>query len=92
MQGVYRAIIEFDNVVIASPIHYSQLTGPLLSLASRFQCYYAARKFRGSPVELKRKNGGLILVGGGNEIPACRDASAISGTHELADKLNRLQE
>lgn len=66
MQEVYQAMKEYDNVIIASPIHYSQLTGQLLGLFSRFQCYYAAKKFRGSPVELKRKNGGLILAGGGD--------------------------
>ena len=66
MQRVYDAVETFDNVVIASPIYYSQLPGPLLSLASRFQTYYSARKFRGSPVRLSRKKGALILTGGGD--------------------------
>lgn len=72
MQAVYHAVEESDNIIIASPLHYSRLTGPLLSLAGRFQRYYAAKRFLKSPVTIKRKNGVLVLVGGGdgNEKPA----------------------
>lgn len=54
------------NVVIASPIYFSELTGPLLSVLSRLQQYYCAMAFRGEPYPLKGKRGGLILVGGGD--------------------------
>jgi multimeric flavodoxin WrbA len=53
MQEVYKAVEEYDNIVIASPIYYSQLTGELLSLASRFQRYYAAKRFRGDAVNTR---------------------------------------
>ncbi len=67
MQAVYQALEEADNVVIASPLYFSQLTGPLLSLASRLQRYYAARRFRGErPLAGKARRGGLILAGGGD--------------------------
>jgi GTP-binding protein LepA len=53
---------DFDVVVIASPIYMSTLTGPLVNLASRFQCYYAARRFLKSPHLIRPKKGALLLV------------------------------
>ncbi|MDL2287036.1 flavodoxin family protein [Eubacteriales bacterium OttesenSCG-928-G02] len=35
MQKVYQLIDESDNIVIASPIYFSELTGSLLNLMSR---------------------------------------------------------
>ena len=57
---------DYDNLVIASPIHTSLLTGPVVSLASRFQCYYAARRFQNDPIVRRQKRGAIILVGGGD--------------------------
>ena len=66
MQEVYDFIVECDNILIASPIYFSQLTGALLNVASRLQTFYCARKFRGEkPIE-KTKKGAVILVGGGD--------------------------
>lgn len=51
----------FDNIVLASPVYYGTLPGPVLSLMSRFQVYR-------SPLHTyprKDKKGGLILVAGG---------------------------
>ncbi|MCR4966182.1 MAG: flavodoxin family protein [Bacteroidales bacterium] len=70
MQEVYRYLEDCDNVVIASPIYYAELTGKLLDAASRFQVYYSARFFRGEDPGLKPKRGGVILVGGGDGDPA----------------------
>ena len=64
MDAVYAD--DFDVVVIASPIYMSTLTGPLVGLASRFQCYYAARRFLKSPFPIRKKAGALLLVGGGD--------------------------
>ena len=47
----------------------SNLTGPLISLASRFQAYYAARRFLKDAIDIKEKTGVLILVGGGDGRP-----------------------
>ena len=69
MQEIYRYIEECDNVVIASPIYYAELTGKLLDAASRFQIYYSARYFRQEEPEIKPKKGGVILVGGGDGDP-----------------------
>lgn len=45
MEDIYAYIQECDNILIASPIYFSQLTGPLLCVASRLQTYWSARFF-----------------------------------------------
>lgn len=67
MQAIYAD--DFDNVVIAAPIHCSMLPGPVVSLASRFQMYYSAKKFLDAPVVRRRKKGALIIAGGGDGSP-----------------------
>lgn len=69
MQAIYDYIETCDNVVIASPIYFSELTGPLLSLASRLQIYFCSRYFRKEEIIKNMKNGGVILVGGGDGDP-----------------------
>ena len=76
MQDIYRYLENCDNVVIASPIYYAELTGKLLDAASRFQVYYSARFFRGEDPGLRPKKGGVILVGGGDGDPARPYATA----------------
>lgn len=72
MQEVYEYLQDCDNVLIASPIQFGEMTGPLLSVLSRFQTYDCAKRFRKEiPIE-KPKKGGVIIVGGNNgnkEIP-----------------------
>ena len=63
MQDIVPYWRECDNVVLASPIWFSSLSGPLLSLASRFQTLFAARHFRQEPAGGKRKNGVILLTG-----------------------------
>jgi multimeric flavodoxin WrbA len=63
MQKVYPYLNECDNVVLASPIWFSSLSGPLLNICSRIQTLYAGTYFRGEPNKSKEKNGVLILVG-----------------------------
>lgn len=66
MQEVYNYIQECDNILIASPLYFSELSGQLLAITSRLQTYFCARFFRKvNPVE-KEKKGGVILVGGGD--------------------------
>ncbi len=57
---------ECDNIVIASPIYFSELTGPLLSSVSKIQAYWSARFFRKKEIIDKPKKGGIILIGGGD--------------------------
>lgn len=66
MQEVYPWIIDCDHIVIASPIYFSELTGPLLSVLSRVQTLYCAHAFRGEEKTLSGKYGQILLVGGGD--------------------------
>jgi len=66
MQEIYEYIQECDNVLIASPIYFSELTGALLNLGSRLQTYFCARFFRKEKPLEKSKKGAVILVGGGD--------------------------
>ncbi len=60
---------DFDNVVIASPLYMSNLTAPLIGLASRFQAYYCAKRFLNDEFILTKKKAALIIVGGGDGGP-----------------------
>jgi multimeric flavodoxin WrbA len=67
MQEYYQLLDEVDNVVLASPVYFSELTGELLSFASRLQKFFAARVFKkDKEFKLKEKNGALILAAGGD--------------------------
>lgn len=66
MQEIYSYIEECDNIVIASPIYFSELTGKLLDVGSRLQTYFCGRFFRGDTAVTKSKRGAVILVGGGD--------------------------
>ena len=69
MQQVYAYLEECDNIIIASPIYFSELTGRLLDVASRLQMYYCAKHFRKESLLRKPKTGAVILVGGGDGGP-----------------------
>ncbi len=66
MSVILNDLDSYDNVIIASPLYFSQLTGALLSLCSRFQVLYTARKFRGVSKKTTPKQGILVLAGGGD--------------------------
>ena len=66
MQDVYNYIQECDNILIASPLYFSELTGKLLDVGSRLQTYFCARFFRKEEPVAKSKKGAVILVGGGD--------------------------
>lgn len=76
MQEIYRYIQECDNILIASPIYFSELTGKLLDVGSRLQTYYCARAFRQEEPVPKPKKGAILLVGGGDGAmdTACKTA------------------
>jgi len=66
----WKALDEYirscDNIIIASPIYFSELTGQLLAITSRLQSYWISRHFRENELIPKKKFGGIILVGGGD--------------------------
>ena len=66
MQVVYDYLQGCDNVIIASPIYFSELTGKLLDVGSRLQTYFCARYIRKDEPVMKSKKGAVILVGGGS--------------------------
>ena len=66
MQDIYKYIQECDNILIASPLYFSELTGKLLDVGSRLQTYFCARFFRNEEPIVKSKKGAVILVGGGD--------------------------
>lgn len=82
MQEIYKYLADCDNVVLVSPVWFSSLSGPALNLTSRFQTYFASRRFRNAPVERKPKKGLIILVGGnaGTEIHPLETARMILRT------------
>lgn len=70
MQDIYNLLHEVDHVVIASPIYFSELTGKMLSFASRLQRFFAQRVIcKVEDYKLKPKNGAILLVGGGDGSP-----------------------
>lgn len=66
MQEVYPFLDECDNVVLASPIWFSSLRGPLLNIASQIQTFFAAEYFRKERKSMKQKNGIILIVGAEN--------------------------
>jgi multimeric flavodoxin WrbA len=67
MQEIYKLLNEVDNIILASPLYFSELTGELLSFASRLQLFYVSRCIR-KDIEFnqKKKNGVLIITAGGD--------------------------
>lgn len=66
MEEVYSYTANCDNILIASPVYFSELTPPLLAVGSRFQAFYCARRFLGNEPVMKVKSGGILLTGGGD--------------------------
>lgn len=66
MQEIYKYIQECDNILVASPVYFSELTGKLLDVGSRLQAFFCARFFRKEEPIIKPKKGAVILVGGGD--------------------------
>jgi len=77
MQPVYDYIAECDNVVLASPIWFSSLSGPALNIASRLQTLFIGRFRRGEKHE-PTKNGVLILAGAQPKTKAAPVESAMT--------------
>ncbi|MBR1765382.1 MAG: flavodoxin family protein [Ruminococcus sp.] len=66
MQAIYAYLSECDNVVLASPVHYGELSAMLLKAASRFQMYSSALIFRREALPVRAKRGAVILSQGGS--------------------------
>lgn len=66
LQDIINDLDSYDNIIIASPLYFSELTGSLLNICSRFQQLFVAKYFRGVKTITTPKKGVLILTGGGN--------------------------
>ncbi len=77
-----------DNLVLASPVWFSELSGPLLNLCSRLvQPYFAARRFRNEIPAVRKKSGVLILTAGGEKNT---EEKAAETAHTLFKSMNAL--
>lgn len=66
MQELYGKINEYDNVIIASPLYFSELSGPMISMCSRFQYFWISRFFKKRELITKSKAGVLLIAGAGD--------------------------
>lgn len=80
MQKVYEYAEKCDNLVIATPLYFSQPTGRLLDVCSRAQLYFSQRRFRVNTPRLNIRKGGVILTGG-----SCNDIGAQRAFETLKD-------
>jgi len=66
MSLFYEDILNSDNIIIASPLYYSMLTGSVLNFVSRFQLFFVLKNIaKVDGFSIKRKRGFLVLTGGG---------------------------
>ncbi len=79
MQEIYDTFETYDNIVIASPVWYSALSGITLDICSRFQTYFAGKRFREDITEMKQRRGVILLAGGqkGTETAPIESAKVI---------------
>ena len=61
-QELDQKIREADNIVIASPIYFNEITGELLKILSKVQVYWSGRFIRQDQVIEKPKRGGVMLA------------------------------
>lgn len=76
MPDVLRALAEADCIVLASPLHFTSLSAPLVACISRLQLFWR----RPSPVLVpeKLRLGCLVLTGGGEYPEMFRPARSVA--------------
>ncbi len=75
MQQVYQWIQEADWIILASPVHFDEVSGSLLQVMSRLQLYWMARQKRGEELlpEKIRRGAALLAAGGPGKAQAAQD-------------------
>ncbi len=86
MTALYRYIEDCDNIVLASPMYFNELTGRMLDICSRLQMYFSAAHFRHAPIPIRPKRGGVILTGGGMGNPEKPYDTAVNLLHHMGAK------
>ncbi len=69
LQPLLTAIDAADVVILVSPIHFTELSGSLLSALSRLQCLWAARQKHGKALITDKPRHGIILLTAGSDGP-----------------------
>ena len=75
-----------DVLVIASPVFFSQLSGPLLSLLSRLQCRYLDRALRSAPP--RNALGVVLLAAGGAAFHLLQSGALVSSVQSGVNGTN----
>jgi multimeric flavodoxin WrbA len=81
--GLLRQIDGADVIVLASPVYFSDLTGPLISAASRMQYLWMRRRAGEMVLPEKKRFGVILLSGGGSGKPDRALAAARTFLHQL---------
>ncbi len=84
MQEVYPLIDEADRIILAAPMYFFSIPGPLKSVVDRCQVYWASR-VRGDRPEEYQKIGAALFVGGAPAFDDQFDAGEILAKHWLND-------
>lgn len=67
LDDLYRDMASYDNIVLASPLYFNEMTGMLLNVVSRFEYFYLSGwKREDAKKRTAPRRGAVILVGGGS--------------------------
>ncbi len=84
MAHIYSAIDNCDNIVIASPMYFYSVPGPMKCVIDRLQVYWASH-VRKDRERYRCKKGALVLVGGAPTVENQFTAAQISLNGLLRD-------
>lgn len=76
MPAVLTAISDADYVILASPLHFTSLSAPLIACISRLQPLWRSPQHVLSPA--KRRIGALVVTGGGTYPDMFRPARSVA--------------
>lgn len=68
MQQWYEKIDAADNIILAAPMYFHSIPGPMKSIMDRLQLYWAGTVRGDRPKEIT-KNGAILMVGGAPSFP-----------------------
>ena len=90
MQEIYRKIDDADWIILASPVHFDEISGSLMQVMSRLQMYCMARMMRKEELmqDRKRKGAAILVAGGpGKAEPAHRMMKVLLHTMHASDEV-----
>lgn len=64
MAEIMGALAAADVLLIASPLHFTSLSAPLIAFISRLQPFWHARRRGAPPLPPRNRQGGLVLTAG----------------------------